>query len=186
MTETKEPTPLTYAGRELNQIDRHDLATVALRLVAIYLLVQGLELVPMLAMFLYTGMSFPAPGSFYLIISGGIYIGGGVLLMVFAPLGGRLLLPPGKSIESRPTGSDLQAVAFSVVGVVLAARAVGGITIVYVGGQGAWQIYGKEGWLAYLGPMVQLALGIALFLGARSLSAFWHKLRSTSYARENP
>jgi hypothetical protein len=187
MTQTNEPAavPLSYAGHELNQIDRLDLAIVALRLMAIYLLIRGLEYIPLLSIFLMTGASPQAYEAVFLLMPGGIYIASGTLLMIFAPLGGRLLLPRARSTQNRPTGSDLQAIAFSVVGVVLVTRAVGGITLIYVGGQGARQIYGTEGWFAYLGPAIQLAIGIALFLGGRGLSRFWQKLRATSYGKEN-
>jgi hypothetical protein len=187
MTETNEPTTvrLTYASHELNQIDRLDLAIVALRLVAIYLLIRGLEYIPILSMFLMTGGP-QIYEAFFLLMPGGIYIACGTLVMIFAPLGGRWLLPRVRSAQNRSTRGDLQAIAFSVVGVVLAARALEAITTIYVGGLSARQIYGTQGWLAYLDPLLQLAIGIALFFGAPGLSRFWCKLRSTSDGNDKP
>jgi hypothetical protein len=178
--------PLSYAGTGLNQFDRQDLTTVALRLVAIYLLIRGMEYVPLLGVLLMTGRTVGSYESFFMFMPSGLYLIGGILLMVFAPLAGRLLLPRGRPINSHPTGSDLQAIAFSVVGVLLAARAMGDLITLYAGGLHARQIYGGEGWLPYLAPGIQLAIGIALFLGARGLSRFWQKLRSTSHGKENP
>jgi hypothetical protein len=110
----------------------------------------------------------------------------GILLLIFGKNWGWRLLPRAGPVQPRPTRSDLLEMAFAVVGVVLVANALVGITSTFIANSGTWPTYSPTGWRSYLGPAAQLAIGIALFLGARGLSAFWYRLRATSYGRDNP
>jgi hypothetical protein len=179
------PTSLSDTDRAPNRITRHDMATVTIRVVGIYFIVLGLRVAPMLYSFLVPSQPLDAVAVGYLVLDGGLYLAVGILLLVFGKDWGRRILPNPGPAQPDPTSNDLLEMAFAVVGAVLAAKALVGITIIFIGGRGTWQIYGPPGWLPYLGPAVQLALGIALFLGARGLTRFWHKLRSTSYGKED-
>ncbi len=190
MSQTNEPAavPLSYAEHALDRFDRHDVATLALRLVGIYLLIQCLSLFPSLGLGLVFGQPWAVGGiSIYFAGFTAFYGVCGILFLIYAPRWGRFLLPGGEAqMKSSPTGGDLQAVAFSVVGLCLAVWGVRDLITVASGGYPPPAYAAANHSWPYVAPAAQLAIGIALFLGARGLSAFWYRLRTTSYGRDNP
>ena len=72
------------------------------------------------------------------------------------------------------SGPDLQAIIFSGVGVLVLGRSLPDLV------QHVAQtfIFEKLSSGYYLGPLLQVGIGLGLFLGARGLAHFWHWLRT--------
>jgi hypothetical protein len=175
-------------------VTRGDVAVLALRLLAIYMMLEGsaaLALVP-------TAFSFARAGAdagrvLALIGPSGAVFGLGIVLLAAAGWLGPKLLPGSHRATDagrRATARDYQAVAFSVVGLLVVVWSVAHLS------QGLWIISFQSRYrpdvdttMADAGPHLlrfglECAVGIAVFLGARGLSAFWHRLREPNAGRD--
>ncbi len=110
----------------------------------------------------------------------------GLALLLFSNKFAQKMAPPESSISSgdRPTAKDIQAIAFSVVGLVLIAHTIPSIFNI------AWNIYAiktagdqrpvaellSKEWGFRLAVAVKFIIGIILFFGAELLSTLWHVL----------
>jgi len=187
MPESTPPSPIApeastldyYSPSPASGVTRHELAALALRLMGVYVWIHLLELSTVL---LSPTKYWTTPGS---AVTLGVlvlaYGGGGFILFRFAGAWARYLLPGPREtgVHIRVSGFDLQAIAFSVAGVWLAAGAVPTLCLGLI----YYFFKSPTGWLGarwpgLWGTIVQLVLGIALFLGSRGLSIFWHKLRT--------
>lgn len=76
-------------------------------------------------------------------------------------------------------GQSIQAIAFSVIGVWLMAGALpdvaARVAFQFQSTNGSMRYYFSSNNLAY--PIARLVVGLALFLGSKALSRFWHRLR---------
>ena len=88
-----------------------------------------------------------------------------------------------RSDESSPaksvlTGDEIQAIAFSVIGLFLFVQALPRFLyeVVYIGAVYPPPAEFRPRWLLG-GPLLQVIVGIALFFGARGLVGIWKKMR---------
>jgi len=176
---------------------KHELASLVLKLLGIYAIIESLPLLQPLAG-LASLPSDPAEASMYRWTLVGV-----LLLFLIMVLVGVLLLAYSRDLalrlmeEDQPlnlsstlTASDVQAIGFSLVGVLIFLRALPDLT------QGIW------GWLyliaqnrthLYRGPMprstwphllsaaIQLVLAVVLFLRAQGLAHLWHRIQTGRY-----
>jgi hypothetical protein len=140
----------------------------------------------------YFGLSGgPFSGSqvLFALVAPAIYIGMGVLLIRFAPrlsvwLFGRSAVA---GVMGGPVttsaGQYLQAIAFSVVGVLLVVQAAPGlVSLVWMAMTDMGRPFGSNAYAAMVQPVVQILLGVALFLQSRGLALLWHKIRNGGIA----
>lgn len=165
---------------------RLDVAVIALRLIGLYLLLQCVLLGIMFVPGMFTSFSgsqltwleLAAPLGFY----AGM-VGVGICLIVFSEGMGRRLLPRGGGAPSAgaPDGAAWQAIAFAVVGVYLVAS-----TLPQLVTNTLYSIRDETDYMQpqMLSDLLEITLGVLLFLQARGLARFWHKLRSAGTQAE--
>jgi hypothetical protein len=178
-----EPETLSYESPQ-TPLSGIGIGTIALQIVGLYCIVLAVPMVTMLASF--AGMSGGGVrGTLQLVFSVvpfAVYIVLGVLLIRFAPrlstwlfrgvVGGVMTGP-----ITAPAGKYLQAIAFSVVGVMTMIDAAPRIvSLIYFASMG----FGgrDEGYSMLVEPIMQFLVGLALFLQSRGLSMLWHKIRT--------
>ena len=176
-----DPQPLAY---ESSQTDWTGvgIGTIGLQLVGVYCVVLALPAVSLLASAAgFSALSIRGGQLLYSFIPLFAYIVMGVLLIRFAPrlslwlfghsAGGVMSGP-----VTLPVGQYLQAVAFSVAGVLtmvnVAPRLISNAVFLWMetGVPFRWR-------LEMIEPVVQFVLGLVLFLQSRGLSMLWHRLR---------
>jgi hypothetical protein len=180
----------TSAAPEETALRSVDLLAIALKLLGVYEIVQGLPALAYVPAFFVSGrtglsaseaLSWLLPSSFPLAL--------GVILLVGARWIAIRLLGGMRDRERtlRPPGKRLQAIAFSVAGVLLVAD--GGIELIrvlartYLGeDQDVSVSYViEDGQMivpAILPGSAQIIAGVFLFFGANALAAFWHRIRT--------
>jgi hypothetical protein len=188
-----DPQTLAYETRPTT-LSGVGIGTIALQLVGVYCITQALPLLTALLSVIgfSGGRSLPSPRwqILFTFIMPAVYIASGVVLIRFAPrLGVRLF---GDSIGgmmvgpiNTQLGRYLQAIAFSVFGVVMMVSALPRLASIM------WAVWMNTGsrFNAYgpmVEPIIELLLGLALFLQARGLSMLWHKIRTTGAVLEPP
>jgi hypothetical protein len=162
------------------------IGTIALQLVGVYCFVLAMPMVGLLASII--GMSGGGIGrsSQYLfsLIMPAIYIATGILLIRFgarlsvwlfrSSVGGIMSGP-----ITTPAGQYLQAIAFSVAGVLTMIDALPPLaSLLYLVLMGAGIGGAMEGYNSIVQHAAQFLVGLALFLQARGLSRLWHKIRA--------
>ena len=173
-------------------LTRLDVAALALRVVAIYALLQGMYLLVYLPGLLmnYRAYRSASIGTEVLLLGLGPYalsLGVGVMLLLFADrLAPRLLPEPAAGQEDgappalvRTSGPELQAVAFSVVGLLLALWSAKSLALA------AWHFSRKQDAVDALDAWgtqalefaVECGLGLWVFFGSKRLALFWQRLR---------
>jgi hypothetical protein len=178
-------------------LTRRDVAALALKLVGIYALLHGMYLVIYLPGLLmnYRAYRTASIGMEALLLGIGPYalsLGIGVLLLLFADRLAPRLLPDPRAEQAeaqgqppalvRTSGPELQAIAFSVVGVLLVVWSAKSLALaawaLYAQGETGSATFEQNGWGQYATQfLVECGLGVWLFFGSRQLAAFWQRLR---------
>lgn len=173
------------------------LATLVLRLMGIYCLIQSLPMLGMLgSLVIFAKASGGVSQSVALIVSilpGIIMLAVGVLLLIFSTRLGRMLVPEATSDSAAVaiTFEQAQVLAFAVAGILILADSLpklphGLSTLI------SWAmarkedrqfqgVYGQFGFFTLTsaaGTVLQAGLGLALFFRARGFANFWRSLRS--------
>jgi hypothetical protein len=182
-----ESTPV--AGGDYHApMSRGDVAVLALRLLGVFLMIQGSAFLGMLGM-VFSGFGSGAGGlgsAVALTAPYGIYFGLGIVLVATAGWVGPKLLPNARRSDDaagRASARDIQAVAFSVVGVWIAVWSVAELASAtwYLIFRTARRSDDRTAWDMASPLLVQFAfkagVGIVLFLGAKGLAKLWHRVR---------
>lgn len=181
---TKAPV-LGYENLSGNALTKLDLGILAVRLSGLYLLVEAL----MYASYLPSVFWMPASGGAQPLRLMMMYAGpfvvnaaAGMALLVRTQWIVRRIFPEFSTATSLSvTGRDIQAVAFSVVGVWLVATTIPAAARLAT----AWwstsallpSMYSRDVMPEAVRLAIQLVAGVLLFVRAKGLSAFWHRLR---------
>jgi hypothetical protein len=178
-------TPHVSDHSAMSPITRHDVASLAVRILGIYIAVQGLQLLGMLVSFGFRVSSVTSTYAIAFIIYEAI----AAVMILMAGRFGMWLLPkavmlPNTSPESSAS-TDLQPVAFAVIGVLLAFWAAPEIlsalwrnTYTYRSSQIAFREPAQDLMLSLFRPVVQFVLGAWLFFGSKGLARYWRRIRS--------
>jgi hypothetical protein len=180
----------------------NQLATLALRLMGVYTIIQGIPVLGML-----TGMVAFAQRSGELSVAGATamailpglgLLAIGILLLVFSvPLGEKLARSAGEDAGVTLVSFELvQVLAFAVAGVLIFAGALPNLLnrISYLV---QWLTAGKDDAfprgsfvlgevLSAVGTIAQAALGLILFFGARGFCSFWRAMRTAGTTKPPP
>jgi hypothetical protein len=187
------PAPLAYAtSREAEPttggMTRGDIASLAIRIIGIYLIVQSLP---------YLALSVEYfQDNIYRIVGGLVpflaclFFGGA--LVIFATKIAGWLLPRTAVVATEPPGhgpAQFQAIVFSIIGVLLVVWSAP--TLVYIlavfllGSRGSIQLSPLARLTTSLSSILQygaeFAIGIWLFFGSKRLSAWWWSMRHVEY-----
>lgn len=164
----------------------HDMAKLACRVLGVYLIVQGVN---MLTSLFYTMVQAPVPteGLPPVVVYGLLYLLTGAFLWVLAGRLGAAMIGKEKQAEEgeRLDTEGVQRIVFSALGLYFMAnslsRIVSAITLDY-----AQTGYDSSlGWaLHYAGPVSQLLIGLAVFLGSRGLANFLSAMRNAGLKKE--
>jgi hypothetical protein len=187
-TEAPEATPIPYADPSIphpvpslsSGVTRGDVAALTVRIVGVYVFLQGLP---------FTAYAFQYPFfsrySAPFLITVVVFVGLGTLLITQAGWIARWLLPKqvGDGVSPREGSPDLlQAVAFSVIGVLLGAG--GCRDIAYLIWRYTFEsirsIPHESFGLTWFKPTVELAMGIWLFFGSKRLSRYWRRSQDSA------
>lgn len=190
MNQDTEPLVVAYHQDSKDSLTKYDLGVLSVRLTGLYLLTQALTHAAYIPGALgYTG----ARGQQWAILA--MYSGpavvdalGGTFLLTCTNWIVRRAFPEfsaGASVSA--SGRDLQAIAFSVVGVWLVASAVPDVAQ-FVAMCWSIGIPATASKRLDLIPvvakiLVQIAAGVYLFARAKGLSALWHRLRYAGIAQ---
>jgi hypothetical protein len=165
---------------------RGDVAALAIRIIGFYVAVQGL----LFLSFVFQHGFRNSPTAALSLVFLALYEGFAAFLLVLAPRIGRWLLPrsPVQSHDFAGVGwhLELQAVAFSVVGLVLiVSSAPTLIVILWSTIDRTMSIYRNTGGDligSLLHPGTEFILGLLLFFGAKRLSLYWRGTRAARSA----
>jgi hypothetical protein len=184
-----------YLAGDAHGLTRRDVASLALKLVGIYSLLQGMSLVSYMPGLLmhYRAYRAASIAMEMLLLGLGPYalsLGVGIFLLLFADRLAPRLLPepaPGQADSPPPalvrtSGPELQAVAFSVVGLLLIVWSARSLALAawnfYAGSRVIVEALERPGWGRYaLEAAVECGLGVWLFFGSKRLAGFWQRLR---------
>ncbi len=171
------------------------IASLGFKLLGIFVIVQAVPLLQDIGIFLGSIESLASTNVniAVLIISAilpvGLLIGIGCGLLIFSSkLASRLITPDTEGPRDPSADSeDIQAVAFSVIGVLVFVLAVPKLFqiganyygIKQMGQYARAELFWRGTWVHVIGLLVQLLIGLGLFLGARGLSNFWQRLQTT-------
>jgi len=169
-----------------------ELATLVLKLMGVYCLILVVGAIPSVAMWLGIGIEEETLWPL---------VAGGASLLLYTALGVSLIWKSGwfvglvvtKSAEPEPeparsTPSDLQGVFFSVVGVVLVVHALPSILFIVISHSLRKSPEGFDPptipfpWPDLARVAVELALGVALFLGSAGLTRIWRRINEMNQA----
>jgi hypothetical protein len=179
------PPVLGYENSSDNALTKLDLGILAVRLFGLYLLVEAL----MYASYLPSVFWMPASGGArplgWLIIYAGPFVvnaAAGMVLLTRTQWIVRRAFPEFTANAAlSATGRDIQAVAFSIVGVWLVATTIPAAARLAT----AWgsaspsrsSMYSRDVMPEAVRLAIQLVAGVLLFFRAQGLSALWHRLR---------
>jgi hypothetical protein len=176
-------TPRVSDHSAMSPVTRHDVASLAVRILGIYIAVQGLQFLGMLVSF---GFRVSSVSSTYA-IAFIIYEAVAAVLILMAGRFGMWLLPKAVMLPNTVPGStaatDLQPVAFAIIGVLLAFWAAPEILSAlwrntYRSGPIAFREPAQDLMLSLFRPGVQFVLGVGLFFGSKGLARYWRRIRS--------
>ena len=174
-------------------MNRSDIATLGLKLVGVYAIVLALSHTEAIGLAISAVGSgrmegvAPLPWAFGALIPFVLLLVSGLLLVLCAEQIGRIIVGNQETqpVDTALSSADVQALAFSVVGVGIACLALPrlGRIVVNAGllhgstGQAAGARFRTRAWAQAIGPAIQLLVGTALFFGGRNLSRIWQKLQ---------
>jgi hypothetical protein len=189
LPETSRP----YQAGDAQGLTRRDVASLALKLVGIYALLQGTYLLVYLPGLLISYREWSTTVGVEMLFLGlgpyALSLAIGVVLVLFGDRLAPRLLPHSSAAAGlgpptlvRTTGPELQGMAFSVVGVLLVVWSARSLILAAWGLSQSQRadlgIFREQGWGQYL---LQFALefgaGVWLFFGSKRLAAFWQRLR---------
>jgi hypothetical protein len=189
-----ESTPL--AGEDYHApMSRGDVAVLAIRLLGVFLMIQGSAFLGMLGM-VFSGLRSGVEGlgsALALTAPYGIYFSLGIVLVATAGWVGPKLLPNVRRSDDaagRASARDIQAVGFSVVGVTIAVWSIAELAsaIWYLVFRTARRSDDRTAWDMASPLLVQFAVkagvGVVLFLGAKGLATLWHRVREPNPLNE--
>jgi hypothetical protein len=171
-------------------MNNRSVASLSLKLLGIYAIILAL---PHSQMLLYLTQSVHGRSNSPLMIAGYLapfllLIVTGVTLISFsAKLSGLLVSTSDSQPKPEASGTDIQAIAFSIAGVIITSQAIPKITqivtnISLLNNKGLESMAEQaiaQAWARGLGLVVQLAIGLWLFFGARGLAHMWQRLQET-------
>ena len=183
-SEQNDSVSLTYATPQSQTVEhatpltRYDFATLAVRLLGLYLLIEALPIA--INVFSRSIMSRRIDVMYgYNILAILTYAGTGALLVAFAPRIGAKILPalgPHDPARSQsPSSVQLHGAAIATCGIILAAyRGIPGLIL------DIWAYYNRPGsrtteLLAQ--HVIETLLGIFLFFGASAIANYWDRTR---------
>ena len=169
---------------------KREVASLALKLSGIYAFIVSVSSVhTMMYMIASIGTQYDYPGTPPLLAAGSgiplllLLFLGFYLIAASERLSKRLFPQDAEEDKISPLSSeDVQTIAFSIVGVLLLTKAVPGLCrailrIFDMYHRNLPSAFIKEHIVQDSVVMVQLALGLYLFLGGKGLSGLWHKLQ---------
>jgi hypothetical protein len=178
---------------------KHELASFAVKLLGIYTIIESLPLLQVLG-----GLASSPSGRADVSMYREMFIGQlipfvlrvlvGVLLFVYSRELAPRLMDEDKplNVSSALTARDVQAVGFSIVGVLIFLRALPDLSQavwswLYTISQSSMQSWrgpvAHITWPRGVSAAIQLVLAIVLFLQARGLANFWHRIQIGRYVR---
>jgi hypothetical protein len=156
-------------------ISRGDIAALAVRILGIYLIVSAF---PELAFIVSTAFHPRDMGgvlAFYLAYDA-VFIGVGTFMVIKAVAIGGWLLPKATSNPDVPPSSgapqELQAVALSVVGIILAASAFPALAATL----SRYADPARDLIAGIIKPGVEFAVGLFLFFASKRIAGYWQRL----------
>jgi hypothetical protein len=179
---------------------KHELASFALKLLGIYAFIESLPLfhfLGSLAYMLQSNRSEAVPefwATVGMLIPLLLMAAAGAVLVAFSRNLAPRLVGEDKplSMPSALTGSDAQAIGFSIVAVLIFLHAIPQIGhVIWTGFYTFSRRFSEPmpGWIARdilqygIPAVVQLVLAVVLFLQARGLSSLWHRIQVAKYVR---
>jgi hypothetical protein len=170
---------------------RYDVAVVALRLLAIYILLQGAAGLGWAIVSLMEVLRYPRGfglTSLVGLLPTAICVAAGVVLWKVGPGVAARMLPRAAGDTEAATGSvPLQSIAFSVAGVLLVANAVPeffyrlAATTHSIGDVYSVSQRTDDFIRALTDPALRAVAGAWLFFGSKRLAAYWHRLRQPEH-----
>jgi len=167
-------------------VDTRQAATVVFKVLGVVWLLRAIGDIPGLIGVLSTPPDRFSAGDYRLVIAArfvafGLRVVIGWLLIAKGGAIARLLLAPDTSIEIEMTAEDSLAVALAAIGVAIAASSIPTLGEAIVnfkylkdtGGaytRGTWM---RGNWVALLGSVGEVVVGIGLFMSSRSLAVLW-------------
>lgn len=165
-------------------ITRGDVAALAVRLLGIYMVVVGLPAIGYVVGSLFGPLRLNRQLEFYLIYEI-IFLGGGGFMVAKAAMIGGWLLPRATLNPQMPSASgspqELQAVAFSIVGLVLAVSACPTLISLLVEALAT----PHPNLLQSLPTGVEFVLGVLLFFRGKRLARYWQALPAAPMTRND-
>lgn len=159
-------------------ITRGDIAVLAVRLLGIYLIIGALPALGYLIESFFTPMRLGTQVQFYLMYVA-ILFAVGSFMVIKATLIGRWLLPKETMNPHPPVGAgtlgELQAVAFSVVGVALVVFASPDLAQIV-----AEYASGNKRVDRLIKPGIEFIAGLLLFFRGKRLARYWQSLPASS------
>jgi hypothetical protein len=180
-----DPQTLSYESQPTT-LSGIGLGTIALQIVGVYCIALALPILSSVVMFLSTSGAVTGARAGWQVLLNfvmpSVFIVFGVLLIRVAPrlsawlfgdsVGGVMAGP-----ITAPVGQYLQAIAFSVAGVLTMVGATPRlVSLIWLALMGMGSRLG--GYSDMIEPVVQFLLGLALFLQSKGLSLMWHKIRT--------
>lgn len=160
-------------------ITRGDFAALAVRLLGIYLIVGALPSLAYVIESLLTRLSLPDNMQQLFLLDAAIVIAVGTFMVIKAAMIGGWMLPKETMNPHLPPGAgtpqELQAVAFSVVGVMLAVFAFPdlGAALTQYAARSHFEVY------ELIKPGIEFIAGSLLFLRSKRLARYWQNLPAT-------
>lgn len=176
--------PLTPHVHMASGITRGDIAALAVRLLGIYLIVSALPILAYALESLLTPMKLRDVMQFYVLYDA-IMIAAGALMIIKAAMIGSWLLPKVTTNAHLPpaagTPQELQAVAFSVVGVILTVFAFPGLAAAFA----EYASGSHDPIYSLIKPGVEFAVGLLLFFRSKRLARYWQSIPAAPAQRDD-
>jgi hypothetical protein len=171
-------------------MDKKDFGGLACKILGIFLIIQGIN---MLSNFLYHYFTTPeilADGLASGVAYSSVYIGGGVLLWLFAGKLSAMMVSRSEACDRGEgiSAGDLQRIAFSVLGLYFIGNTLPRLASSVANLANLQSFYGRPpanpGMIAwtFVGPIVELLIGIGLFFGSQGLVNLLTTLRKAGPA----
>lgn len=176
--------PLTPDLHMASGITRGDIAALAVRLLGIYIIVIALPVLGYALESFFTPMKLRDVMQFYVLYDATLIAVGTFMVIKAAMIGGWLLPKAAMNTHLRPaagTPQELQAVAFSVVGVTLTVFAFPGLAAVFA----EYASGSHDPIYSLIKPGVEFAVGLLLFFRSKRLARYWQGLPAASSVRSD-
>jgi hypothetical protein len=167
----------THSSPDSPPFNRYDFATLSVRLLGIYLIVEALPIVINVVSTIVVNRGFYRVYSYSLVSLFTFFVVGVLLFVMAQRIGAKLLPPlePHRGDPPRASGVQLHGAAIATCGLILLAyRSVPGLVI------DIWAYYNRPGsrtseLLAQ--HIIETLLGIFLFFGASAIASYWDRTR---------